>query len=151
LDSYFQFCFGKLRYRTLDFEEIRTTGDLQGTSVMNYADSAVPWTRITEHKYLSPWETTKFKSSVSFKEFSRDCGEGDIPYYPLHLADDQVLLKKYLELARQSKGITFIGRLGTYAYLDMDAAIKRALDTADLAHMAFGSGLAPPPLINVPS
>lgn len=130
LDRYFNYDLGYLGYRTLDFEAIHADGDYQGTAVMNYPDENVPFTRITEHKYFSPWEVEKFEKTIAFREYSRACRSGDIPYYPIRLLDDKKLLSAYEERASLVKDVTFVGRLGTYQYLDMDVTIRRALDTA---------------------
>lgn len=128
LDAYFMHKLGRLRYRTLDFEVFYGNGDLQGNAVVNYCDNKYPFTRITEHKHFSPWE--KHDRSICYTEYSRNCGESDIPYYPIRLVDDKVLLNQYMTLACQTNGVTFVGRLGTYRYLDMDITIKEALETA---------------------
>lgn len=129
LDDFYDYRHGRLGYRTLDFEKFNYDGDYQGCAVMNYASVDVPYTRITEHKYFSPWE--KHEGSVCYKEFSRPCGENDIPYYPIRRFGEMALLEKYLSLAEQESAVTFVGRLGTYRYLDMDATIDEALKTAD--------------------
>ncbi len=129
LDGYFDFELGRLGYRTLDFERFYHDGDYQGCAVMNYGDLEVPYTRITEHKYFSPWEN--HEKSVCYREFSRACEEGDIPYYPIRMADEKALLERYVERAADTENVTFVGRLGTYRYLDMDVTIREALDTAD--------------------
>ena len=128
LDAYLDHEFGPLGYRTLDFERFTHDGDYQGTAVMNYGDVDVPYTRITEHKHFSPWE--EHKGSVCYREFSRACGPDDIPYYPIRLVKDKEQLVQYVERALEETGITFVGRLGTYRYLDMDVTIREALDTA---------------------
>ena len=128
LDTYLNNEFGPLGYRTLDFERFTYDGDYQGTAVMNYGDVDVPFTRITEHKHFSPWE--EHKGSVCYREFSRACGPDDIPYYPIRLVKDKEQLEQYVDRAKQETGITFVGRLGTYRYLDMDVTIREALDTA---------------------
>ena len=125
LDQWFEYSEGRLGYRTLDFEKHIKEGDFQGTAVMNYGDETVPYTRISEHKYFTPWET--YNSTIYFKEFSRACGENDIPYYPIRLVNDKFLLEKYIALAGKEKNVTFAGRLGTYRYMDMDVTIKEAL------------------------
>jgi len=125
LDQWFNYSEGHLGYRTLDFEKAETVGDFQGTAVMNYGDESVPYTRISEHKHFTPWE--QHEKTIYFKEFSRACGEKDIPYYPIRLVTDKVLLKKYIDLALTEKNVTFAGRLGTYRYMDMDVTIKEAL------------------------
>ena len=129
IDRYFRFSEGYLPYRTLDFEVIRTTGDFQGCPVMNYCDDTVPWTRITEHKHFSPWE--KSDQSICFKEYSRKCNEGDIPYYPVKLASENAMLERYLDLSSQEPNTSFVGRLGAFKYLDMDQAIADAFQQAD--------------------
>lgn len=148
LDRYFDDVFGSLSYRTLDFERIDYPGDFQGVAVMNYCDPDVPFTRISEHKHFAPWDS--FEHSVCFKEFSRDCRPGDIPYYPLHLVDDHKMLSLYVDRARQTSGVTFVGRLGTYSYLDMDVAILRALETADVLKTCFASGHPAPAFVHAP-
>ena len=128
LDGYFDFRLGRLGYRTLDFERFSEEGDYQGCAVMNYGDRDVPYTRITEHKHFSPWET--HEGTVCYREFSRACGPEDIPYYPIRLVEEKTLLADYVALAEQTPNITFVGRLGTYRYLDMDVTIHEALNTA---------------------
>lgn len=128
IDGYFGYDMGRLEYRTLDFEAFRHDGDYQGCAVMNYGDVSVPWTRITEHKYFSPWES--HAGSVLYREFSRECGPDDIPYYPIRHTGESELLDRYIARARGERGVTFVGRLGTYRYLDMDVTIREALDTA---------------------
>ncbi|MFQ9692685.1 MAG: UDP-galactopyranose mutase [Klebsiella michiganensis] len=129
LDAFYSYQYGRLGYRTLDFEKFTWQGDYQGCAVMNYCSLDVPYTRITEHKYFSPWES--HEGSVCYKEYSRECGEKDIPYYPIRQMGEMALLDKYLTLAENEKNMTFVGRLGTYRYLDMDVTIAEALNTAD--------------------
>jgi UDP-galactopyranose mutase len=129
LDAWFSHRHGRLGYRTLDFEEIRATGDHLGCAVMNYGDLDVPWTRVSEHKHFAPWE--EHEATVCFRETSRLAGEDDTPYYPIRLADDKTVLRQYLDDARAERGVTFVGRLGTYRYLDMDVTIGEALVAAD--------------------
>lgn len=130
LDGYYGYDLGRLGYRTLDFERFTYDGDYQGCAVMNYGEVDVPYTRITEHKHFSPWET--HTGSVCYKEFSRECGEQDIPYYPIRLMDEKDMLQDYVSRAKAETKVTFVGRLGTYRYLDMDVTIREALDTADV-------------------
>ncbi|CAI3932677.1 UDP-galactopyranose mutase (Glf) (PDB:1I8T) [Commensalibacter communis] len=128
LDAYFDYQHGRLAYRTLDFEKFTYQGDYQGTAVMNYGEESVPYTRITEHKYFAPWES--HEGSVMYKEFSRLCTEKDLPYYPIRLVGEMTQLEEYVDLAEQESNVTFVGRLGTYRYLDMDVTIAEALKTA---------------------
>lgn len=130
LDGWFGYDIGRLGYRTLDFERFTYQGDYQGCAVMNYGEVSVPWTRITEHKHFAPWES--HEGSVMYREVSRACEPGDIPYYPIRLVDEQKLLAAYVDRAEAETGVTFVGRLGTYRYLDMDVTIREALDTGRL-------------------
>ena len=125
IDAFFNFEFGRLGYRTLDFVPEISDGDYQGHPVVNYCDVDVPYTRITEHKHFAPWED--HARTVVYREFSRICGETDTPYYPIRLVKEKEQLLNYVQRARGAKGVTFIGRLGTYRYLDMDVTIHEAL------------------------
>ena len=128
LDAYYGHDLGALPYRTLDFERFDADGDFQGCAVMNYCDASQPYTRITEHKHFSPWE--EHAGTVCYREYSRACGPNDIPYYPVHLVQGDAMLARYAARARVEPNVTFVGRLGTYRYMDMDVTIRAALDTA---------------------
>lgn len=130
IDGFFSSKFGKLGYRTLDFVETEDVGDVQGCPVMNYCDVDVPYTRITEHKHFAPWET--HEGSTIYTEYSRLAEDGDIAYYPIRQVKEKEQLMQYIEAANQATGVTFVGRLGTYRYLDMDVTIKEALEVANL-------------------
>ncbi|GGB53103.1 UDP-galactopyranose mutase [Oceanisphaera marina] len=125
IDAWFNFEFGRLGYRTLDFVREDHKGDYQGCAVMNYGDQSVPYTRISEHKHFAPWEN--HEQTVIFKEYSRSCGETDIPYYPIRLVNEKAMLNTYIEKAQTQSKVSFLGRLGTYRYLDMDVTIAEAL------------------------
>jgi UDP-galactopyranose mutase len=118
---------GRLPYRTLDFERFVEEGDVQGGAVVNYCDMTVPFTRITEHKHFAPWESQQFSKSVCYREYSRSCGSDDIPYYPIRQVSEKKLLSSYVNLANKTNHVSFIGRLGTYRYIDMDVTIAEAL------------------------
>lgn len=126
LDQWFDYSKGRLGYRTLDFEKFVSEGDFQGTAVMNYGNQEIPCTRISEHKHFTPWE--QHEKTIYFKEFSRECGVNDIPYYPIRLVNDKALLELYKKLGNEEDKVTFAGRLGTYRYMDMDVTIKEALE-----------------------
>ncbi|NWG38595.1 MAG: UDP-galactopyranose mutase [Hydrogenophilaceae bacterium] len=130
IDRYFGYKFGRLGYRTLDFEKFHAEGDYQGTAVINFCDQDIPYTRITEHKHFSPWEADSFQRTVCYREYSRACCEGDIPYYPIRLVNEKRMLSDYIGLANASHRVSFLGRLGTYRYLDMDVTIAEALDAS---------------------
>jgi UDP-galactopyranose mutase len=128
VDRYFDFRLGKLNWRTLDFErEVVPTGDYQGTSVMNYADAEVPFTRIHEFRHLHPERRYAPDKSVIFREFSRFAAAADEPYYPVNTPADRVMYDGYRALADAEPNVLFGGRLGTYRYLDMHQAIGAAL------------------------
>jgi len=129
IDAWFGHAQGRLGYRTLDFELERYDGDYQGNPVINYCDEEVPWTRISEHKHFAPWES--HERAVIYREFSRFCEERDTPYYPIRLAKEKTQLKSYIEMAGAEPNMTFVGRLGTYRYLDMHVTIAEALDAAE--------------------
>lgn len=126
LDGYFDYSLGHLAYRTLDFEKFDHAGDYQGCAVMNYGGRDVPYTRITEHKHFAPWE--QHDLSTCYREYSRECTPDDTPFYPIRLSNDVPLLEMYSTLASKEKAVTFMGRLGTYQYIDMDVTIRQALD-----------------------
>ncbi|MGH3403306.1 MAG: UDP-galactopyranose mutase, partial [Streptosporangiaceae bacterium] len=129
LDEYFAYAAGELGWRTLDFDlEVLSTGDFQGTPVMNYADADVPFTRIHEFRHFHPERDWYPKDkTVIMREFSRFANRGDEPYYPINTAQDRERLLRYREMADQERGVLFGGRLGTYKYLDMHMAIGSAL------------------------
>jgi len=133
MDRYLDYSAGALGWRTLDFErEVVNVGDFQGTSVMNYADLDVPYTRIHEFRHFHP-ERTEYPNdkTVIMREFSRIAEAGDEPYYPINTPDDREKLAEYRELAAAEQGVFFGGRLGTYQYLDMHMAIGSALSMFD--------------------
>ncbi len=135
VDRYFDFAHGDLSWRTLDFEtEVLPVGDFQGTSVMNYADPEIAYTRIHEFRHFHP-ERSHYPDdqTVIMREFSRfaDHATDDEPYYPVNTPQDRERLLAYRELARAEPGVHFGGRLGTYQYLDMHMAIGSALSMYD--------------------
>jgi len=129
IDAWFKHTEGRLPYRTLDFEVFRDTGDYQGNAVINYCDDAKRYTRITEHKHFSPWE--QHDKTICYAEYSRQCEEKDIPYYPIRQTREKAQLELYVNMAKNEENVTFVGRLGTYRYLDMDVTIHEALVCAD--------------------
>lgn len=133
VDKYFNYACGELKWRTLDFEtEVLPVRDFQGTSVMNYADEEVPYTRIHEFRHFHP-ERKYYPddATVIMREYSRFAGTEDEPYYPVNTESDRNRLMMYRELAKQEPGVLFGGRLGTYQYLDMHMAIASALSAVE--------------------
>lgn len=129
LDAYFNYNSGKLGYRTVTFEKHYAEGDFQGTAQMNFCDEETPYTRITEHKHFTPWED--HDKTVYFKEFSKETGDQDLPYYPKRLSADMVILDQYREQARSLINVSFLGRLATYRYMDMHHVIGEAIEFAE--------------------
>ncbi|WP_112276297.1 UDP-galactopyranose mutase [Lentzea terrae] len=148
VDRYFDYSEGWLGWRTLDFErEVLPIGDFQGTSVMNYNDADVPYTRIHEFRHFHPEREYPSDKTVIVREFSRAAEKDDEPYYPINTAEDRAKLERYRELAKQEaaeRNVIFGGRLGTYKYLDMHMAIGSALSVFDnkiAPHLASGQAL----------
>jgi UDP-galactopyranose mutase len=147
VDEYFGNSEGRLSWRTVDLEpEVMKVDDFQGTSVMNYNDGDVPFTRIHEFKHFHPerdYPDAKDKT-VIVREYSRAAEIDDEPYYPINTAEDREKLMKYRDLAKKEPMVLFGGRLGTYKYLDMHMAIGSALSMYDnklKPHFAEGEEL----------
>ena len=122
VDEYFDFRFGKLPYRSLRFEhKIVDQKQFQPVAVVNYPDPQVPFTRITEYKHLTGQQHPK--TSVTYEYPS---AEGD-PYYPIPREENQQLYKQYEALADATPDVTFVGRLATYRYYNMDQVVGQAL------------------------
>jgi UDP-galactopyranose mutase len=134
LDRYFGYAEGRLGWRTLDFEqEVLPVGDFQGTSVVNYADSDVPWTRIHEFRHFHPERDYPTDRTIVVREYSRTAEGDDEPYYPISTPADRAVLARYRERAAAEPDVYFGGRLGTYQYLDMHMAIASAMSLCDNA------------------
>ena len=125
IDSYFDYCYGHLGYRSVRFEtEVLDTDNYQGNAVINYTDSKTPYTRIIEHKHFE--FGTQPKTVIS-KEYSAEWEPGIEPYYPINDEINGELFKKYKNLAENEDKVIFGGRLAEYRYYDMDAVIASAL------------------------
>ena len=132
IDEYFEYCFGKLEYRTVRFEtEVLDTDNYQGVAVVNYTDRETPYTRVIEHKHFE--FGTQPKTVIS-KEYSTDWKEGMEPYYPVNNEKNQMLYQKYREKAQQQEKVFFGGRLGEYKYYDMDKVIASAMNGWEALH-----------------
>jgi UDP-galactopyranose mutase len=123
VDEYFGFRYGKLPYRSLRFRH-ETVGRevFQSAPVVNYPNEH-PYTRVTEFKYLTGQEHPK--TSVVYEY---PCDEGD-PYYPVPRPENAEIYRRYRELAEQTEGVWFVGRLATYRYYNMDQVVAQALTT----------------------
>lgn len=132
VDRYFDYAEGDLSWRTIDLEEeVLDMEDFQGTSVMNYPDADVPYTRIHEFRHFHPERDYTKDATVIMREFSRFAEKGDEPYYPVNTSQDREKLLAYRDLADGESSVLFGGRLGTYKYLDMHMAIGSALSMVD--------------------
>lgn len=147
LDQFFDFSEGRLGYRTVRWVHERGEGDHQGVAILNYTGLDVPWTRVVEHKHLAPWEAHP-RTLVS-REYSQETAPGDMPFYPTRRAPDRRVLARYVERAGRERRVSFLGRLGTYRYLDMDQVIAEALRFARACLAARAAG-APLPVFSVP-
>jgi UDP-galactopyranose mutase len=134
IDEFFDYRFGKLPYRSLRFEHVTLDKEWhQPVAVVNYPQNE-PYTRVTEYKHLTG--QSHARSSLTF-EYSSDSGD---PYYPIPRPDHQQRFKAYERLANAMPSVTFIGRLATYRYYNMDqvvgqalAAFKRITDESSIA------------------
>ena len=127
VDQYFNYEYGRLDWRTVNLERILAeVEDYQGTSVMNIADIDNPCTRIHEPRHLHPERNYTDKKTIYFKETSDSIP--DKPYYPINTERNQKLLQQYLRMALDEKHVIFGGRLGNYAYYDMDITIDKAIE-----------------------
>lgn len=143
IDRFYDYQFGELKWRSLDLEkEVLDVDDFQGCPVMNYADLEPKYTRIHEFKHFHPERTNnpafadtayapKSGKTVIVREYSKTWHLGDEPYYPVNTAEDRAVLAQYQDLATEDTNIIFGGRLGEYAYYDMDKTIAAALAKFD--------------------
>jgi UDP-galactopyranose mutase len=124
IDEYFGHCLGRLPYRSLEFHhETHDVRRLLPVAVINYPSEEVHYTRVTEYKHLTG--QVHPKTSISY-EYAR--ADGD-PYYPIPCPENQALYRRYELLARALTKVTFVGRLGTYKYYNMDQVVGQALAT----------------------
>lgn len=129
IDAYYDYCYGKLTYRSLNFEtEVMDTDNYQGNAVVNYTDRETPYTRVIEHKHF---EFGTQEKTVVTREYPAAWKLGDEPYYPINDDKNNSLFEKYRELAEKEENVIFGGRLGQYKYYDMDDVIEQALLCAE--------------------
>jgi UDP-galactopyranose mutase len=127
VDRYFNYCYGKLEYRSLLFETIFLKGiaNYQGNAVVNYTDCETPYTRIIEHKHF---EFGNQSDTMITKEFPFAFSKDSEPYYPINDERNNYLYSRYARLVRQEKNVYFGGRLAEYKYYNMDQVIRAALN-----------------------
>lgn len=125
IDEYFNYCFGKLEYRSLRFEEeILDIPNYQGNAVINYTEAEIPYTRIIEHKHF---EFGTQEKTVISKEYPLDWKHGVEPYYPVNDERNNLLYQKYKKLSEQEANVIFGGRLAEYRYYDMNQIVENIL------------------------
>ncbi|WP_276880062.1 UDP-galactopyranose mutase [Bacteroides heparinolyticus] len=126
IDEYFDYCFGRLEYRSLRFEHKRLddTDNYQGNAVVNYCEREVPYTRLIEHKHFE-YGTQPF--TVITYEYPDSFEPGKEPYYPINDERNMRIFGQYQALARQQSRLLFGGRLAQYTYADMDDTVAAAL------------------------
>ena len=127
VDRYFNYCYGKLEYRSLLFETIFLKGiaNYQGNAVVNYTDCETPYTRIIEHEHF---EFGNESDTMITKEFPFAFSKDSEPYYPINDERNNYLYSRYARLVRQEKNVYFGGRLAEYKYYNMDQVIRAALN-----------------------
>ena len=130
IDEYFDYCSGKLEYRTVRFEnEILECANWQGNAVVNYTDRDVPYTRIIEHKHFEMFGDRVYdiQKTVISKEYSTEWHEGLEPFYPVNDEKNNSMYLLYRALADKEKSVLFGGRLAEYKYYDMAPIIEQVL------------------------
>lgn len=130
IDEFYNYRFGKLEYRTVNFEtEVLDMPNYQGNAVVNYTEKEVPYTRIIEHKHFEMFgaEIEACPKTVISKEYSSEWTEGSEPYYPVNDEKNNSLYLKYKGLADKETNVIFGGRLAEYKYYDMHHIVEKAL------------------------
>ena len=129
IDSYYEYCFGPLEYRSLRFEtEILEKENYQGVAVVNYTDRETPFTRIIEHKHF---EFGTQAHTIVTREYPIEWTIEIEPYYPINDKSNQERYEQYRALSAGEKNVIFGGRLGEYKYYDMQDTIISALSLAE--------------------
>ncbi|GGY62913.1 UDP-galactopyranose mutase [Cellvibrio zantedeschiae] len=126
IDEYFNYCFGKLPYRSLRFEHehFTNTDKLQSVGTINYPND-YEYTRITEFKHLTGQQHS---GSSTVKEYPQSDGD---PYYPIPNDANEAIFKRYETLAKNENNVTFVGRLAQYRYYNMDQVVGAALSASE--------------------
>jgi UDP-galactopyranose mutase len=121
VDEYFNFCYGKLPYRSLQFKHVTLNEEWhQPVAVVNFPNDHA-YTRVTEYKHLTGQKSDRTSITYEFPS-----AEGD-PYYPIPRPENAELYRKYQALAEDLPHVHFAGRLGTYRYYNMDQVVAQAL------------------------
>ncbi len=129
IDEFYDYCYGKLEYRSLRFEEeiYSDIDNYQGNAVINYTDKETPYTRIIEHKHFY---FSNIKGTIITKEYPDSWDSTKEAYYPINDDKNNNLYNKYKKLSTKEDKVIFGGRLGEYKYYNMDQVIDSALTLA---------------------
>ena len=130
IDEYFDFCYGKLDWRTVSFQtRVVDTPNYQGNALVNYTSHEQPYTRVIEHKHFEMFGQAVYdcQKTVVSEEYSTEYKEGMEQYYPVNDEKNNQLAEKYRELAVKEHNIIFGGRLAEYKYYDMAPIIEKVL------------------------
>ena len=130
IDEYYNYCFGKLDYRTVRFEtETINTVNYQGNAVINYTDRETPYTRVIEHKHFESFGQAVYDNpkTIISREYSTEWQDGMEPFYPINNERNTQLYSQYKQLAEKESSVIFGGRLAEYKYYDMAPIVEKVL------------------------
>lgn len=131
IDEFYDYRFGKLEYRTVNFEtEVLDISNYQGNAVVNYTEKEIPYTRVIEHKHFEMFgaDIEKIPKTVISREYSSEWKEGSEPYYPVNDERNNLLYLEYKKLADKEANVIFGGRLAEYKYYDMHHIVEKVLN-----------------------
>lgn len=134
IDEFYDYRFGRLQYRTVDFDTtVEQTPNFQGNAVVNYTSADVPFTRIIEHKHFEAFGQAVYDNplTVVSREYSTEWHEGLEPFYPVNDAHNQAIYQQYEALAKAEPNVIFGGRLAEYRYYDMAPIIGQVMKLTD--------------------
>ena len=134
IDEYFDFCYGKLDWRTVSFQtRVVDTPNYQGNALVNYTSHEQPYTRVIEHKHFEMFGQAVYdcQKTVVSEEYSTEYKEGMEQYYPVNDKKNNQLAEKYRELEVKEHNIIFGGRLAEYKYYDMAPIIEKVLKISE--------------------
>ena len=141
IDEYFDYCHGRLDYRSVRFEnELVPGANWQGNAVVNYTDRAIPYTRIVEHKHFEMHGEVLYRNEISVisREYSIEWHPDAERFYPVNDPRNTALFRRYADMAEKERNVIFGGRLAEYRYYDMDDIVVGALAVAEAHISRFG-------------
>jgi UDP-galactopyranose mutase len=124
IDEFYDFCYGKLPYRSLEFKH-HFTADKLSNPIINQNTLEVPYTRTYDHSYFNYQHTGPY--TIVTEEYSKLHKDGDIPFYPIPFGEGLKMYAEYKKLADTEPNVIFVGRLATYTYLDMWMSVKQSM------------------------